>query len=141
MPPNDRSRPSQGGSSDQIADDDDGTAMISPATPDRSPLREALGDAIAAADGAKLSLKDLTVLATQNDPFRLDTPAGHRDGAWLAMTARELGLGDRRIHLRGLHYMVIGRPKPDGKPLLDSREPFAEQCRRLVDSKVYRRGS
>jgi hypothetical protein len=30
------------------------------------------------------------------------------------MTAHELGLGDRRIHLRGLHYMVLGRPKPDG---------------------------
>ena len=27
-----------------------------------------------------------------------------------------LGLGDRRIHLRGLHYMVLGRPKPDGTP-------------------------
>jgi hypothetical protein len=59
-------------------------------------------------------MKALTVLAAQNDPFRVDTPAGHRDGAWLAMTARELGLGDRKIHLRGLHYMVLGRPKPDG---------------------------
>ncbi len=62
------------------------------------------------------SAKALTVLAPQNDPFRLDTPARHRDGAWLAITARELGLGDRKIHLRGLHYMVIGRPKPDGTP-------------------------
>jgi hypothetical protein len=26
------------------------------------------------------SLKDLTVLAPQNDPFRVDTPARHRDG-------------------------------------------------------------
>ncbi len=60
------------------------------------------------------SLKDLTVLATQNDPFRVDTPARHRDGEWLAITARDLGLGDRKIHLRGLHYMVLGRPKPDG---------------------------
>ena len=56
------------------------------------------------------------MLAPQNDPFRVDTPARHRDGEWLAITARELGLGDRRIHLRGLHYMVIGRPKPDGTP-------------------------
>lgn len=62
------------------------------------------------------SLGDLTVLATQNDPFRNDTPAGHRDGAWLAVTAAELGLGERRIHLRGLHYMVIGMPKPNGQP-------------------------
>jgi hypothetical protein len=62
----------------------------------------------------QVPMKDLTVLAPQNDPFRVDTPAGHRDGAWLADTARELGLGDRRIHLRGLHYMVLGRTKPDG---------------------------
>ncbi len=34
----------------------------------------------------------------------------------LAIQARELGLGSRKIHLRGLHYMVIGRPKPNGTP-------------------------
>jgi hypothetical protein len=83
---------------------------------DRSPLRQALDTAIAEGHGTKLGLKDFTVLAPQNDPFRLDTTANHRDGAWLAMTARELGLGNRKIHLRGLHYMVIGRPKPDGTP-------------------------
>lgn len=81
-----------------------------------SPFRQALDAAIAEAAMADLqvSMKDLTVLAPQNDPFRVDTPARHRDGAWLAMTARDLGLGDRKIHLRGLHYMVIGREKPDG---------------------------
>jgi hypothetical protein len=78
-----------------------------------SPLRAAL-DKVIADQGC--SLKDLTVLAPQNDPFRVDTPARHRDGEWLAITARDLGLGDRKIHLRGLHYMVIGRPKPDGTP-------------------------
>jgi hypothetical protein len=77
-----------------------------------SPLRRLLEET-AAEHG--IPMKDLTVLATQNDPFRVDTPAGHRDGAWLANTARELGLGERRIHLRGLHYMVLGRPKPDGE--------------------------
>lgn len=74
-----------------------------------SPLREALE-----IDG--FNLKDLTVLANQNDPFRVDTPARHRDGQWLADTADRLGLGDRKIHLRGLHYMIIGEPKPDGTP-------------------------
>lgn len=59
-----------------------------------------------------LKLKDLTVLTTQHDPFRVDTPAGHRDGEWLAMQAEKLG--DRRIHLRGLHYMLIGESKPNG---------------------------
>lgn len=77
-----------------------------------SPLRQAIE---AAAVEHQLSLKDLTVLAPQNDPFRIDTAARHRDGEWLAITARELGLA-RKIHLRGLHYMVIGRPKPDGTP-------------------------
>ena len=72
-----------------------------------SPLRAAL-DTVIAEQGC--SLKDLTVLAPKNDPFRLDTPARHRDGQWLAETAAELGLGNRTIHLRGLHYMVLGRP-------------------------------
>lgn len=42
-----------------------------------SPLRAAL-DNVIAEHGC--SLKDLTVLAPQNDPFRVDTPARHRDG-------------------------------------------------------------
>ncbi|WP_405750034.1 hypothetical protein OHA19_10580 [Streptomyces sp. NBC_00012] len=84
----------------------------------RSPLRTALDNEIAAAkrSGIHVSLKDLTVLASKNDPFRVDTAARHRDGSWLAESARELGLGSRRIHLRGLHYMLLGHPKADGKP-------------------------
>ena len=82
-----------------------------------SPLRAAL-DSVIAEHGC--SLKDLTVLAPKNDPFRLDTPARHRDGQWLAETAAELGLGERKIHLRGLHYMVLGRPKPDGTPYVNT---------------------
>jgi hypothetical protein len=85
------------------------------------PLRSLLEETAAEHD---VPMKALTVLANQNDPFRVDTPAGHRDGAWLAMTARELGLGDRRIHLRGLHYMVLGRPKPDGSPYTNTEEDW-----------------
>jgi hypothetical protein len=81
------------------------------ATEAGSPLRRALTDA---ATLAGCSMTDLTVLSVQNDPFRVDTPAGHRDGAWLATTAKALSLGDRKIHLRGFHYMVIGQRKPDG---------------------------
>jgi hypothetical protein len=77
------------------------------------PLRAVLEEA--AEDGG-VSLKDLTVLAPKHDPFRVDTPARHRDGEWLAETAGDLGLGGRTIHLRGLHYAVLGRPKPDGTP-------------------------
>jgi hypothetical protein len=43
---------------------------------DVGPLRAKL-------DEYGVPLKSLTVLATQNDPFRVDTSAGHRDGAWL----------------------------------------------------------
>lgn len=51
-------------------------------------------------------------------PFRLDTPANHRDGRWLADQITDLGLAGRRRHLRGLHYTLLGRPKPDGLPYL-----------------------
>ena len=66
-------------------------------------LRAILEDAC---ETEECSLRDLTVLAAQNDPFRQDTPANHRDGEWLAIQAEQLGLGDRVIHLRGLHYMM-----------------------------------
>jgi hypothetical protein len=76
-------------------------------------LRAELERAIAA-EGCRL--KDLTVLAPQNDPYRVDTPSGHRDGRWFAEMV-ELKLADGRvIHLRGFHYAVLGEVKPDGKP-------------------------
>jgi hypothetical protein len=78
-----------------------------------SPLRQALE---AAATETGCSLKDLTVLAVQCDPFRLDTAANHALGEWLASTASRLGLGNRQIHPRGLHYMFLGQPKLDGTP-------------------------
>ncbi len=78
-----------------------------------SPLRAAL-DAVIAERGC--SLKDLTVLAPQRDPFRRDTPANHRLGEWLAAAMGTLGLTGRKIHPRGLHYAMLGQPKPDGKP-------------------------
>ncbi len=63
------------------------------------------------------SLKDLTVLAPANDPFRVDTESGHRDGAWLANTLTGLGVTGQR-HLRGLHYILVGGgvTKPNGQP-------------------------
>jgi hypothetical protein len=64
------------------------------------------------------SRADLTVLSTQVDPYRLDTPSGHRDGAWLAeQLDRAIG-GDRRIHWRGLHYAIVAAGdirKPNGE--------------------------
>ena len=71
------------------------------------PLRDALEATIH-------SLKDVTVLAAQNDPFRLDTPAGHRDGQWLAEMFAMFNL--RGKHNRGIHYALLGQKKPDGLP-------------------------
>ena len=116
MPPNAERRPRrEGGAQDAANVSANGNGAGA------SPLRAAL-DNVIAEQGC--SLKDLTVLDTKNDPFRIDTPARHRDGRWLATTAQDLGLGDRRIHLRGLHYMVIGRPKPDGTPYRNTDEDW-----------------
>jgi hypothetical protein len=75
---------------------------------------------------AKCSANALTVLAVQNDPFRVDTPARHRDGQWLAMYAERFRLGTRRIHLRGLHYMLVAgeAEKPDGLPYTNTEEDW-----------------
>lgn len=78
---------------------------------------------LAAASEAGCGMNDMTVLPAQVDPFRIDTPAGHRDGKWLADTAADLGLGDRKIHPRGLHYMIsapANRLKPDGSLYLNN---------------------
>jgi hypothetical protein len=81
----------------------------------------------AACAEAKCSAGALTVLATQNDPFRVDTAARHRDGEWLALQAERLGLGHRKIHLRGLHYMLVSSTalvKPNGAPYRNVEEDW-----------------
>src|SRR4051794_9146199 len=82
----------------------DRTVLDGPTPVDGPGLRPTL-EAACAAEGCPAGA--LTVLASQNDPFRIDTPARHRDGQWLARVAHDLGLGERRIHLRGLHYMLV----------------------------------
>ncbi|CAN5188487.1 hypothetical protein BH24GEM2_BH24GEM2_13840 [soil metagenome] len=71
------------------------------------------------ARGTGISMSDLTVLAAQNDPYRVDTAAGHRDGAWLAeQMQRALG-GRTRLHQRGIHYAIVAQGdvlKPNGEP-------------------------
>jgi hypothetical protein len=70
-----------------------------------------------------LPLRDLTVLAAQHDPFRVDTETGRRDGAWLAEQTARL-VGDRVIHLRGLHYVLVSASltKPDGTPYINTEK-------------------
>ena len=62
--------------------------------------------------------KKLTVLSPQVDPYRLDTPAGHRDGAWLAEQLDRAVGRTRNIHWRGLHYALVAAGdirKPNGE--------------------------
>jgi hypothetical protein len=64
------------------------------------------------------SLSDLTVLSAQVDPYRIDTAAGHRDGAWLAEQLAKLYGPAQRAHWRGLHYAIVadgGIRKPNGE--------------------------
>ena len=69
---------------------------------------------------AGYTLDELTVLARDNDPFRQDRDEGHKLGRWLRDTLQdklhfEVGEGGRVIHNRGLHYLLIGQRKPDGR--------------------------
>jgi hypothetical protein len=73
------------------------------------------GRLLAALKKAGGSLESLTVLDKKNDPYRVDTPAGHRDGQWLADRIAALNLVGPR-HIRGLHYAFIGQTKPNGEP-------------------------
>jgi hypothetical protein len=78
-------------------------------------LRTILEAARAQAD---CHLADLSVLSSQVDPYRLDTPAGHRDGAWLARQLNRAIGQTRRIHWRGLHYALVVKDtvrKPNGE--------------------------
>jgi hypothetical protein len=66
------------------------------------------------------TLEELTVLARGNDPFRQDSDAGHRLGRWLRDTLEDrlefaVGEDGRKIHNRGLHYLLIGQVKPNGR--------------------------
>lgn len=67
-----------------------------------------------------------TVLAPRLDPYRLDTPANHKVGKWLAEQLKATGRD--QIHLRGLHYVVIsadgGVGKPNGKRYLNTDEDW-----------------
>jgi hypothetical protein len=65
---------------------------------------------------AACSLGDLTVLSAQVDPYRLDTPSGHRDGKWIAEHFDRLVGGSKKIHWRGLQVLVAASAlvKPNG---------------------------
>jgi len=77
----------------------------------------ALLDTIKSAGG---SMADWTVMSNLTDPYRLDTPANHRDAKWLAGAFAQGKLV--QIHCRGLHYTIVSMPelrKPNGEPYLN----------------------
>jgi hypothetical protein len=79
-------------------------------------------DTIKSAGG---SMSDWTVMSNLTDPYRLDTPANHRDAKWLADAFAQGKLV--QIHCRGLHYTIVSLPelrKPNGEPYLNSFEDW-----------------
>jgi hypothetical protein len=103
-----------------------------------APLREVLEEAIALSWG-NYSMGDLTVLAPQNDPYRLDTPAGHRDGKWFAEVIERLVPSGDAVHLRGLHYRLVVAGdviRPDnGLPYVSS-----EECWKFLSQEASKAG-
>jgi hypothetical protein len=78
-----------------------------------------------AAESNGKPLKDLTVLSTGRDPYRLDTPSFHLLSQWLLDAWRQVCPDGRPIHSRGLHYRLVGQvTKPDGQPYLNNDETW-----------------
>ena len=100
-----------------------------------SPLRAELE---AARDEHGCSTKELTVLAEIRDPYRLDTPAKHRDGQWFAQQVTRFLEGgeeeeeeEAQIHLRGLHYKIASAGdviRPNGSPYVNSDDCWEWLC-------------
>ena len=80
-----------------------------------------------AAAKTKTSLAALTVLSTAVDPYRLDTDAGHRDGGWIAEQLNRLLAPGKKIHWRGLHYLLVSTTsltKPNGEAYRNIEEDW-----------------
>jgi len=81
-----------------------------------APLRARI---MTAKEESGLSLNALTVLDDESDPYRQDTPARRRDAWWFAeQVANASPYGT--IHLRSLHYRLLGVRLPDGTPYLNT---------------------
>jgi hypothetical protein len=81
----------------------------------------------AACTKAGCGLGELTVLSAQVDPYRLDTASGHRDGQWVAEQLERLVKRSKKIHWRGLHYVIVVKGdirKPNGEIYVNSNEDW-----------------
>jgi hypothetical protein len=82
-----------------------------------------------------LELCDLTVLAVQNEPYRLDTPTGHQLAAWF-MGQIERAVPRGNIHLRAFHYLLIGNAlRPDGLPSWAGSRPRLMHLSRCIPAR------
>jgi hypothetical protein len=71
----------------------------------------------------RCSRNALTVLAKDNDPFRLDTPANHRDAQWAAEQIERAFGPYKSVHPRGLHYAIVAAArviKPNDQTYVNS---------------------
>jgi hypothetical protein len=68
---------------------------------------------------------ELIVLSSGKDPYGQDTPEGHKIGRWLKVRL-DLHAPDRRIHLRGVHYLLVAvqAMKPDGTPYQNNKDDY-----------------
>jgi hypothetical protein len=75
------------------------------------------------AEATGLTIDDLTVGSEASDPYRVNTPQNHRIAKWLA----EHVPAGRKIHLRGLHYLLVSTPglkRPRGRIELNAKTPY-----------------
>lgn len=82
----------------------------------------------AACEAAGVAQQALTVLAIKNDPYRLDTPAHHRNGRWLAVQLMRFYGPTKKAHWRGLYYALTmsktKTKKPDGTNFRNTDEDW-----------------
>ena len=63
-------------------------------------------------------LAAMTAMSRSNDPYLANRNACHEVGQWLGAQVAEFLRPDQRIHLRGLHYLMVGAAcvfKPNGE--------------------------
>lgn len=77
----------------------------------------------AAIESLGVTLGEATVMSPQADPFRLACSADPTDSVWLADRIAALRLS-LPIHNRGLHYVLLGQPKPDGSPYANTDDDW-----------------
>jgi hypothetical protein len=98
----------------------------------------------AAAAELGVTLKSLRVLTPNNDPFTAGTPAHVRWARWFFELWQRIGFPDG-VHLRRIHYRILGELLPDGRPYENSEtcwgrlKEAASYCRwlELIDPAAF----